>query len=86
VHCNQEKNLKKTHSGFLGLSSDEKNVPNASSVASADEGGGVDEDNVSRIRLFVSTSFKSDDGNNNGKPPQPLLSCLLLISLVTAHR
>jgi hypothetical protein len=62
--------MKKTHSGFLGLSCDEENVPNMSSVASADKGE-VDDDDVSGTRSFVNTSFKSEDGNNNGEPPQP---------------
>ncbi len=54
--------------GFLGLSSDEENVPNVSSVASADKGG-VDNDNVSGTRLVVNTLFELDDGYNNGEPP-----------------
>jgi hypothetical protein len=66
----KKKNMQMTHLGFLGLLSDEENVPNASSVASADEGG-VDDDDVSGTRLVVKTSFESDDGNNNGEPPQP---------------
>jgi hypothetical protein len=62
--------MKKTHSGFLGLSSDKENVPNVSSVASTGEGG-VDDNDVSGTRLVVNTLFESDDGNNNGEPPQP---------------
>ncbi len=36
----KKKIMKKTHLGFLALLSDEDNVPNASSIASADKGGG----------------------------------------------
>jgi hypothetical protein len=50
----KKKIMKKTHLVFLGLLSDEENVPNESSVPSADKGG-VDNDNVSGTRSFVNT-------------------------------
>jgi hypothetical protein len=37
--------MKKTHSGFLGLSSEKDNVANKSPIGSADEGGLDKEDN-----------------------------------------
>jgi hypothetical protein len=60
--------MNKTHSGFLGLLSDEDNVPTAFPVASADKGG-LDNNNVSGTRLVLNTLFNSDNLDNNGEPP-----------------
>jgi hypothetical protein len=62
--------IKKTHSRFLGLLSDKENVPNASSVASADEGV-VDNNDVSEMRLVVNTLLELDNLYNGGEPPLP---------------
>jgi hypothetical protein len=62
--------MKKTHSGFLELSSDEDNVANNFPVGSADEGGldNEDDNDVLETRFVLKTLIESDNVDNNGEP------------------
>jgi hypothetical protein len=62
--------MRKTHSGFLGVSSDKDNVANNVPLGSADKGGLDDEidDNVVETRSVLNTSIESDTADNNGEP------------------
>jgi hypothetical protein len=66
-----EKNImRKTHSGFLGVSSDKDNVANNVLLGSADEGGldnDIDDD-VAKTRSVLNTSIELDTADNNGEP------------------
>jgi hypothetical protein len=59
--------MKKTHSRFLGLSFDEENVPNMSSIVSADKEGWM---TTIGMKSFVNTLYELDNRNNNGEPSQ----------------
>jgi hypothetical protein len=62
--------MRKTHLGFLGVSSDEDDVANNVLLGSADEGRLGDEidDNVVETRSVLNTSIESDTADNNGEP------------------
>ncbi len=62
--------MKKTHSGFLELSSDEEDVANKSLIGSADKVGldDKDDDDVIEMRSVLNTSIQSDNVDNNGEP------------------
>jgi hypothetical protein len=66
----KKKSMKKTHSKFLGLSSDKDNNANRSPIGSADEGGLDDKDdgNVIEPRSVLNTSIELDNVDNNGEP------------------
>jgi hypothetical protein len=65
----EKKIMRKTHSGFLGVSSDKDNVANNFPVGSADEGGLDDEidDNVIERRSVLNTLIESDNMDNKGE-------------------
>jgi hypothetical protein len=62
--------MRKTHSGFLGVLSDEDDVANNVLLGSADEGGLDDEidDDAVETRSVLNTSTESDTVDNNGEP------------------
>jgi hypothetical protein len=66
----ENNNMRKTHLGFLGVSSDEDDVANNVLLGSADEGGLDDEidDDVVETRSVLNTSIESDTADNNGEP------------------
>jgi hypothetical protein len=66
----KKKIMRKTHSGFLGVSSDKDNVANNFPVGSADEGGLDDEidDDVIETRSVLNTLVESDKVDNTGEP------------------
>jgi hypothetical protein len=62
--------MRKTYSGFLGVSSDRDNVANNVLLGSADEGG-LDveiDDDVVEMRSVLNTSIESDTADNNCEP------------------
>ena len=67
--------LKKTHSGFLGVSLDEDNV-SSPSESNLDVVGGEEVEDYDAndaefgTRLLLSELFKSDNIKNNDEPPQ----------------
>jgi hypothetical protein len=62
--------MRKTHSGFLGVLSDEDDVSNNFPVRSVDEGGLEDEidDNIIKTRSVLNTLIELDNVDNNGEP------------------
>ncbi len=63
--------MRKTHSGFSGVSSDEDDVANNVLLGSADKRGLDDEidDDVLETRSVLNTSIESDTtADNNGEP------------------
>ncbi len=66
----EKKIMRKTHSVFLGVSSDKGNVANNFSVGSADEGGlddEIDDDDI-ETRSVLNTLIESDNMDNNSEP------------------
>ncbi len=76
--------MKKTHSGFLGLSSDKDDVANKSLIGSAGKVGldDEDDDNVIETRSVLNTSIESDNVDNNGKPHNDMLPLALARPLI----